>query len=1088
MNTYSSPCAVLKRLQLLAILVAAIVSSIVLSVAQAAIIVDPDSLGDTDITDLSGNAIDVSAGVLPGVGVAMGYSGDGSLQVDSNSVPSLLTTSTAIIGFNSGSVGSIDVDGGAWTTGNAAIIVGRDGRGEMSIENGGVVESGIGSIGQGSGSIGRVNVRGLNSEWAMSNLSVGSLGQGELVVSDTAAVIANGSTNVRSTGFLEVKTGASFNANGSIWISGGTFNTDVGTNFNVADDQLFTASDGAQVNFGSSYSLAPGMNLRVQSGADLSTGTYLDIGNGSTGKLLVEGVGSTLTTSELSFWGSRGGVAEITFRDQADADLGQVLLSNGSNVNSQADWQIESGAKATAETIAIGAGFGSASLDLSGAGSKLEANAITVGHDLSGAGQLVVSDQALLKTSNEVTEINATGILRVESGGIYEESSGLNVNGGRFVQESDGQFKLAENKGFIVSNGGVAEFARNTIQGNQSYIVQSGSEMIVDSYLEIGSLGPVGSGGSLLINQPGTKLAVNGRSSWGKQDGPAQVNFANQAQGELNVIDFGGSGSEVSSSWNIYASAQVTSDTISIAPTDGATAELTVSQAGSSLSQSITSSLNIDADYDSTASLSIRDGGELTTGLGTTLVKHGGTLNIANGGTLHANGDVRVDDGRLTVDHATFDLASGKTLHIRDESTVEFFGSHVIKNDTTFIVRGGSNFSIVGGLSAATNGTDGTLLLGGAGSTLTVSDGISIFGADGGHALFNATDDSEAEFAAVQLSHGNDPGTRSTWNILGGAQVTTGHFYAGTEQGTSDIRISGAGSSLTQTGDSRLALGRINDTFNFTNATLLLEAGGTLNTGTGTTTIGTGGLLQIVSGHLNATTIDNTHDGDLNFVGGSLSVTEFQGKLIQNGGIFYVGEENGLTTITDDYKAQNGALYFDIGGAPNTSDFDQLEVLGDTEFGLGVNLFLHLVDGFIPDPSDEFLILETESLFGGFENVANGDRIETQDGSGSFIVNYGQASPFDENQIVLSNFVANALSGDFDSDGDIDGSDFLAWQRGISPNPKSASDLAIWESNYGGGLAPLAQVSGASAIPEPATIGLIMLATILEICKRRTCQ
>lgn len=53
--------------------------------------------------------------------------------------------------------------------------------------------------------------------------------------------------------------------------------------------------------------------------------------------------------------------------------------------------------------------------------------------------------------------------------------------------------------------------------------------------------------------------------------------------------------------------------------------------------------------------------------------------------------------------------------------------------------------------------------------------------------------------------------------------------------------------------------------------------------------------------------------------------------------------------------------------------------------------------------------------------------------------------------------------GDFNGDGNVDGVDFLAWQRGESPSPLSASDLADWQSNYGAGL----QLAAASAVPEP---------------------
>jgi hypothetical protein len=63
--------------------------------------------------------------------------------------------------------------------------------------------------------------------------------------------------------------------------------------------------------------------------------------------------------------------------------------------------------------------------------------------------------------------------------------------------------------------------------------------------------------------------------------------------------------------------------------------------------------------------------------------------------------------------------------------------------------------------------------------------------------------------------------------------------------------------------------------------------------------------------------------------------------------------------------------------------------------------------------------------------------------------------------LVEATFSVQGLSGDFDSDGDVDGRDFLAWQRGSSPAPLSGADLAAWQDNYGM-VAPLVveEVSG----------------------------
>jgi hypothetical protein len=63
--------------------------------------------------------------------------------------------------------------------------------------------------------------------------------------------------------------------------------------------------------------------------------------------------------------------------------------------------------------------------------------------------------------------------------------------------------------------------------------------------------------------------------------------------------------------------------------------------------------------------------------------------------------------------------------------------------------------------------------------------------------------------------------------------------------------------------------------------------------------------------------------------------------------------------------------------------------------------------------------------------------------------------------------VTDSVAGDFDFDGDVDGRDFLAWQR----NP-SIGSLADWQANYGGS-GPLAAAS--AAVPEPASLALLLL-------------
>jgi hypothetical protein len=86
--------------------------------------------------------------------------------------------------------------------------------------------------------------------------------------------------------------------------------------------------------------------------------------------------------------------------------------------------------------------------------------------------------------------------------------------------------------------------------------------------------------------------------------------------------------------------------------------------------------------------------------------------------------------------------------------------------------------------------------------------------------------------------------------------------------------------------------------------------------------------------------------------------------------------------------------------------------------------------------------------------------------------------------------------GDFDSDGDVDGADFVAWQTNF-PKPSGATlaqgdadndgdvdgaDFVVWQTNF-----PFTPAPGASPVPEPAgfAIGAVALATGCVVRGRR---
>lgn len=71
----------------------------------------------------------------------------------------------------------------------------------------------------------------------------------------------------------------------------------------------------------------------------------------------------------------------------------------------------------------------------------------------------------------------------------------------------------------------------------------------------------------------------------------------------------------------------------------------------------------------------------------------------------------------------------------------------------------------------------------------------------------------------------------------------------------------------------------------------------------------------------------------------------------------------------------------------------------------------------------------------------------------------------------VSAYLSGTLpTGDFDGDGDVDGADFLEWQRNSST--LGAEDLANWKATYGDGIS--SAVAAATSVPEPGTAVLLV--------------
>lgn len=80
------------------------------------------------------------------------------------------------------------------------------------------------------------------------------------------------------------------------------------------------------------------------------------------------------------------------------------------------------------------------------------------------------------------------------------------------------------------------------------------------------------------------------------------------------------------------------------------------------------------------------------------------------------------------------------------------------------------------------------------------------------------------------------------------------------------------------------------------------------------------------------------------------------------------------------------------------------------------------------------------------------------------------------------------LAGDYDGNGVVDMRDYVVWRNGGSPNPNSPADYDTWRANFGNhnGSGAGGSLGGGAAVPEPASLGLLLFGLVAAFGGRRT--
>ena len=867
--------------------------------------------------------------------------------------------------------------------------------------------------------------------------------------------VTDGTINVTTAGFplAAINVGAVANARGSL-VVGSAGRITGAPNLNVG--HLHTGG------------------LAVTSGGVVSIGanTSTIIGNnaGVNGVATITGIGSALTTNGLTVGNSGNGTLNLDILGMLQVNANSVMGNNtGStataNVTNSAQWL-------TTGNLTVG-NSGQGTLNISAAGLVRNVNGVVgVGSGSSGTVTVEGGNSLWDNTGSLIVGDSGAGTLSVTNGGRVQSDIG-NVglaSGSTGTVSVDGAGSRWDNSDGFLSVGAAGE---GTLIVSGGGIVQSFASTIANSRQSTGL------------------VTVNGDSSLWDNSGSLTVSSLGEASLSITA-----GGTVQSSAGTVGLGFEGTGEGIGMVSVDG----------DGSL-------------WDNSGPLVVGDAAQ-----GTPNITVGGTLNITAGGTVrNVNGTVGAASGgtgHVTVDGVgslwenSQKLTIGKfgqgTLDITDGGrvvsvgllldTANAIGSSSGSSGVVTVDGDGSLWEIVGFLIVGDLG-EGTLRITGGGIVQNNSGLVGSFiNSATGHVTVEG--DGSQWLNSETLSIGNEGA--GTLHITDGGKVTTGSDASIGQKfgstGTVFVSSTLAGADSVWEIGGRLAVGLNLGSPGGGVGTLRIQPGGKVTVAEDT--VVSEDLLSLEGGVFATSGISFQQGG---FVGanfawtsGTLHVGVFQGDLANSAGVLAPGNSIGATEIQGNYNQfTNGTLEIEVGPVGQGAQNDSVSVTGTAT--LDGQLNLGLINGAAPLPSQTFIILDANTLIGAFDNIFNGQRLTTTDGRGSFVVNYGAGSAFDPTQIILSAFEAIDLPGDYNKDGTVNAADYTVWRNTLGSTTNLAADGSgngtvdtadynFWHARFGQTSGGGAVSSSTAAVPEPASIALIVLAAITMMLGRSTCS
>lgn len=726
---------------------------------------------------------------------------------------------------------------------------------------------------------------------------------------------------------------------------------------------------------------------------------------------------------------------------------------------------------------------------------------------------LIVSNSIDLSTNGFLLEVDNAGSGAASIAGASRLYVDPRVGGGNAMETDNllltGGGILQLNGGDALVQGNTTIFGNSRVQGTAGAISFGGDVSVINSSVLRLLNGPTAT------FAPGTTVSAEGSS----------IIDLDQTVNVINGITF-----EIKSSARMEASTLNigTDRTGNIGERNGSDGTLLIDQAGGAgvlPRLEVSQDLTIGDTDTGTALIHVKNSQASIEGR--TFVNATGSL-LLDGSQFGANDDILMRGGKIMTsnqDDPIF-LYPGAKLNAFQDSLVTIDGNQSVHADVTFQFLSGTQLVVTGNLKVGADllGT-GTLVVNGfdttahVGSTLllgemngmtgmaTISTGAestanSVQVGLGGTGILEVKDFSVLSSASGQVGvNSGSSGTATVsgagaeWNVTNslavgssgngnltvtaGGRVTSVTGYLGADSsGMGVATLTGTNSNWTMTGNLLLGGGQLGD----------LGGSGTLNVQPGASVIigntirlYTKGVLNLTGGTLTTPTFDY-QGGTFNWTSGTLHVETYPQNLVNQGGILAPGESAGSTTILGNYTQQSDAeLEIEIGGTSAGGTYDLVGITGSAV--LDGDLLLSLIDGFVPELSDTFTVLNaTGGIVGVFDNVTTGQRLATSDGLGSFLVHYGAGSP-NLNQIVLSQFLPS-FTADFDKDFDVDHDDLTEWQSAYgagngadadADGDSDGDDFLAWQRQFGSGPSSQALFH---VVPEPRSPLVLIFALV----------